>query len=368
MKITRIQTYLLRRQLSSSMKISRGGFSERTHAIVEVITDEGIKGLGEGVGTASLVKSILDGHMGELAIGLDPFNIEQVRRRLIDSQVYFEAKGSVICAASAIEMACWDIKGKALSVPTFELLGGCYRDKINSYASDIYWKENPSEMALDAERLVNMGFGTIKAHLGYESPEKDLNRIKAIRSAIGPGIRMMVDVNGGYDGLEAYQASQLWESEDLFWLEEPVNPNQVESLADLRNRVKVPIAAGENEFRVHGFKNLLNLRAIDVAMPDIGRVGGIQEAKNICALAEAYGIVVSPHNFSSGVLLAATIHLMASTPNTQLLELDMSSNAVYQEFLLEPLVINKGYVNVPKYPGLGIEMKPEILKKYVVSK
>ena len=134
MKITRIQTYLLRRQLSSSMKISRGGFSERTHAIVEVITDEGIKGLGEGVGTASLVKSILDGHMGELAIGLDPFNIEQVRRRLIDSQVYFEAKGSVICAASAIEMACWDIKGKALSVPTFELLGGCYRDKINSYA------------------------------------------------------------------------------------------------------------------------------------------------------------------------------------------------------------------------------------------
>ena len=121
MKITEIRVFLLQKKLSSPMRISRGGFTIRTHAIVELHTDEGITGLGEGIGSARLVKAILEGQMADLAIGLDPFNIERVRQQLMDSQVYFERKGSGICAASAIEMACWDIKGKALNVPVYQL-------------------------------------------------------------------------------------------------------------------------------------------------------------------------------------------------------------------------------------------------------
>ena len=128
----------------------------------------------------------------------------------------------------------------------------------------------------------------------------------------------------------------------------------------------MPIAAGENEFRVHGFKQLFDKNAVDVAMPDIGRVGGIQEARNICALAEAYGILVSPHNYSSGVLLGATIQLMASIPNAHLLEIDTSDNAVYQELLVEPLQIKDGIVRVPEFPGLGVELNEDVLKKYSV--
>jgi len=366
MKIKEIRVHLLQKKLTSSMRISRGGFDVRHHLIVEVVTDEGVTGLGEGVGNARLIQQILQGFMIEQALGLDPMNIEAVRSKLIDSQVYMEQKGSVICAASAIEIACWDIKGKALNVPVFQLLGGLYRDKIEAYASDVYWEEDPEKMGENASRIKSLGYGAIKAHLGCKSPREDTSRIQALRDAIGLDIDLMIDLNGGYNRLQAFQVAKLWEPFNLYWLEEPVNPNQIDCLADLRSRTSVPIAAGENEFRVHGFKQLFDKNAVDVAMPDIGRVGGIQEARNICALAEAYGILVSPHNYSSGVLLGATIQLMASIPNAHLLEIDTSDNAVYQELLVEPLQIKDGIVRVPEFPGLGVELNEEVLKKYSV--
>ena len=138
-------------------------------------------------------------------------------------------------------------------------------------------------------------------------------------------------------------------------------------MASIKNKISTPIAAGENEFRLHGFKNLFDNNAVDVAMPDIGRVGGIQETRNICALAQSYGILVSPHNYSSGVLLAATIQLMASVPNTHLLEIDTSDNAIYTELLIEPLEIKDSFVKVPQFPSLGVKLDQKILEKYTVN-
>ena len=366
MKITHIDVISLQKKLSSSMQISRGGFAVRNHTLVQVHTDEGISGLGEGVGNAHLVKAILKEQMCDLATGMDPFNIELLRNRLMDSQVYFERKGSALCAASAIEMACWDIKGKALDQPVYQLLGGLYRDRLEVYASDIYWEENPEDMAADAVRIVELGFHTLKAHIGYKSPKEDYTRIQAIRKAIGYEIELMIDLNCGYDLTQATQAINLWEEFDLKWIEEPLNPNHIHALADLRSKSNIPIACGENEFQIYGFKSLFDQKAIDVAMPDIGRAGGIQETKNICTLAQAYGVPVSPHNFSSGILLAATIHLMASTPNTGLLELDTSKNAILEELLLAPLSMNDGFVSVPSFPGLGVELKKEILEQFTI--
>ena len=367
MKITDIKIYLLRKKLSSSMTISRGGFNVRTHAIVEVHTDEGISGLGEGVGDAILVSAIVDKRMRESAIGLNPMEIEHVREKLMDGQVYFESKGSGICAASAIEMACWDIKGKALNVPVYQLLGGLYQDSLEAYVSDVYWEEDPRKMAKNAERILGKGFKTIKAHIGHRSPREDLGRVKALRETAGEATRLMLDLNAGYDAMQAREAMRLWKKFDLYWIEEPVSPYHLDILADLRARADIPIAAGENEFRVKGFKELFDKKAVDIAMPDIGRVGGIQETKNICALAAAYGVAVSPHNFSSGILLAATIHLMASTPNTTLLEFDTSENAIYQELLTDPLVLNDGCVMVPSSPGLGVHLPKQVIDKYAVS-
>jgi len=348
------------------MHISRGGFNARNHTLVEVRTDEGITGLGEGVGNAHLVKAILEGQMCDLAIGLDPFNIEIVRNTLIDSQVYFERKGSAICAASAIEMACWDIKGKALNIPVYQLLGGLFQDKLETYASDIYWEDNIKKMTDNAERIVDQGFKTVKAHIGYKSPKEDLERVRLLRAVIGEQTNLMIDVNAGYNHFDAYRAAKLWGDYDLMWLEEPLPPHHIEALADLRNRTRVPIAAGENEFQLHGFKELFDHRAVDIAMPDIGRVGGLQETKNISILAEAYGVPVSPHNFSSGILLAATMHFMASTPNSMLLEYDSSNNAVYEELLIEPLKFVDGQIEVPNNPGLGVHLPEDIIRHYSI--
>jgi D-galactarolactone cycloisomerase len=366
MKITSVKVFLFRNELSSSMQISRGGFSVRHHTLVQVETDAGITGLGEGVGNAHLVKVLIEGQLGDMAIGLDPMNIETLRDKLIDSQVYFERQGSAICAASAIEMACWDIKGKALNLPVSKLLGGPVKDQIEVYASDVYWEESPDDMARNAERVAKLGFKTIKAHIGYGTPREDEKRVRALRNALGDSIDLIIDLNCGYDFLTAQEAIKRWEKYDLKWLEEPLNPNHVGSLSELRKKSSIPIACGENVFQIHGFKDLFDKNAIDIAMPDIGRVGGIQEAKNICVLADAYGIPVSPHNYSSGVLLASTIHLMASTANTFLLEIDTSKNAVINELLVDPIKFENGIITPLESPGLGVELTQEIIDKFVI--
>lgn len=364
MKITKIEIIVLKKDLTSSMKIARGGFKARTHLLVQVQTDEGITGLGEAVGNTALIHGILTNHLAERAIGLDPFNIEILREKLMDHHVYFERKGSALCAFSAIEMACWDIKGKALKVPVYQLLGGLYREKIEAYASDIYWEEDPEAMAKEAQRILTAGFRTIKAHIGCRSPEEDLNRVGLLREVLGDEVGLMIDLNCGYSALEARRALHLWEPYNLFWLEEPVAPNQAEIMADLRSHSRIPIAAGENEFRVEGFKELFEKKAVDIAMPDIGRAGGLQEVRNICTLAQSYGTSVSPHNFSSGVLLAATIHLMASTPGTMLLEFDTSENSVLLDLFVNSLEVKNGSVAVPHSPGLGVHLPKEIIQKY----
>jgi len=366
MKITKVEVHHLQKQLSSTMQISRGGFTVRNHIIVKVFTDAGITGLGEGVGNAEYIKALLNGPIGKMAIGLNPLDIDEIRRELIDNQVYFERMGSSICAASAIEIACWDILGKFKNVPVHELLGGLKQKKLEAYASDVYW-ENDIDKMLDRVRAIEeMGISTIKAHIGYKKPVEDLKRVKAIRDEIGEENKMIIDLNCGYNYTETLEAISLWEPYGLTWLEEPINPNLYCEMGQIKSSSVIPIAAGENEFLEHGFKTLFDNNAVDIAMPDIARAGGIQETMNICKLAKEYNIEVSPHNYSSGVLLAATMQLMAATDNCTLLEFDASMNAVYHEFFIEPLIIENGSILVQKLPGLGVELTDEMIDKYAI--
>ena len=363
MKIVAVHVHMLHRDLLTAMHISRGGFSVRRHAIIEVVTDSGLSGFGEAVGNATMAAAIVE-NVKHKVIGIDPFNISTVRACLMDGDVYYERAGSAICAASAIETACWDIKGKALGLPVYDLLGGKCRDSIEAYASDIYWQEDAEKMAGEASRMVELGFRTVKAHLGVEGPRQEAKRIEAIRNAIGDDVDLMVDLNAGYNALDAIQAVQDWAPYRLKWLEEPVDANDVEGLARVRAKATMPIAAGENVFRLTGFKSLFDNHAVDVIMPDVGRAGGLLECRNIGVLAESFGVPVSLHNFSSGVLLAATMHLMAAMPNAVLLEMDTSGNAVYDELLLSPPVLMDGKIAVPEGPGLGVELNPDALEKY----
>ena len=350
MKITDIKTFVV-------------GNPWKNWIFIKVYTDEGITGLGEATGGLATKPNLGDTEeLFRFVIGEDPRHPDKLWQKMYKGRFANYSRGM-----NGIEMACWDIKGKALKIPVYQLLGGLVQERLQAYASDVYWQENPSDMADEALRIVDRGFQGIKIHIGYGKPKDDYSRVQAVRQALGEGFPLMVDLNAGYNLLEARQAVKFWESCDITWLEEPLNPNHVGAIADLRSKSSIPIACGENEFRIYGFKYLFEQRAVDVAMPDIGRVGGLMETKNICALADSFGIPVSPHNFSSGVLLAATIHLMASTPNTQWLEMDTSGNAVYEELLTDPLQLNDGYVEVPSQPGLGVELTEQTLNKYAVS-
>lgn len=363
MKITDVQAYVLRKQLERPLLTSRSDGAVRTHVLVQVMTDAGITGLGEGLGHSGVIKGIVDELLGPRVLGADPFEVTALYRRMVEGDVLWDLKGSLLCAASAIEIACWDIKGKALGVPVYQLLGGRVRDRIEAYASDLFWAP-PDAMARDAARWVEQGFRVVKCHIGRLPPAQETVRVRAMRQAIGPDAGLMIDLNCGYDLDTALEAARRWAEYDIFWLEEPLSPYLVEPLARLRAAVDIPIAAGENEFTAHGFKPLFDHGALDYAMPDVARAGGLGETQRICALAAAYGVPVSPHSFGSGVHLAATLHLMAATPNTKLLELDVAGMSVMHDLFLQPLQVVEGHVLVPDTPGLGVELSPATIHTY----
>jgi len=364
MKITDVKVHVLVKKTATRIYSSRGSRDFRSHAIVEVETDEGISGLGEGIGNPPLIKSVIETSLRDSAIGLDPFNVATVYDKLARGTSYWEHKGSVVCAASAIETACWDIMRKALDVPVYKLLGGRFHEKVRAYASDLWWEEDAASMAKKAASFVEQGFDIVKTHLARLSPAEDEARVKAIREAVGPDVGFMIDINCGYDLGDAMEAMKRWGEYDLFWIEEPLVPMDLDGLASLDAMTDIPLACGENEFGIHGFKQLLETGAVTYVMPDIGRAGGILETKKIAGLAEAFGVVVSLHNYASGVLLAATLHLMASTPNTKLLEYDPTGDLVYEELLAEPLEWDGAWVRVPEGPGLGVVLRDEVREKY----
>ncbi|MCL7398473.1 MAG: mandelate racemase/muconate lactonizing enzyme family protein [Thaumarchaeota archaeon] len=363
MRIESVRAFILKKPLEKPLITSKAELKERATAIVQVRTDDGIEGLGEGVGVPNVIKEIVEKNLAPMLIGEDPFDIERLWRKMFQ-RLYWEPKGAWVCAISAVEMALWDVAGKAMDVPVYKLIGGLYRDKLEAYASDIFWDET-DEMAKKAASFVEQGFRYVKCHIGKGFGQDDV-RVRAMRRAIGKDAELMVDINCGYDRPTAIKFAEIFEENEVFWYEEPLPPFDLEGYKLLRDYTDLPIATGENEFTKYGFRDMFLKGVVDYAMPDLARVGGILEGKKVCALAESFNVICSPHVFSTGILLAATLHLMASTPGTELFELDTTGTGVIDEFLVEPLEVRDGYVYVPKGPGLGVQLS-EKAKRYLVQ-
>jgi L-alanine-DL-glutamate epimerase-like enolase superfamily enzyme len=334
---------------------------ERRFTLVVVETDAGISGLGDAFGDPLLTGPIIERRFGPMAVGLDPRNTDAVWQRLFASREFWETGGSAVCAISAIEVACWDIRGKAEGVPVSELLGGRKRDRVEAYASDLHW-DDPTVMAEAAARYVDVGFRHVKTHIGTDGErDGDLRRCEAIRSAIGPDVGFMIDINTAFDRDTALVRGREFAAFRPFWYEEPISPLDWEGHAWLRRQLApMPIATGENLYTTHGFDPFLRATACDYLMPDILRCGGIGETRRVCEAADWAGVTVSPHNFSSGIGLAATLHLMAALPRTELLEFDPTGTAVYEELFVDPLVVERGSVVAPTGPGLGVRLTDAI--------
>jgi len=362
MKITNVRTIRLTRLLSRPQRNSSDTRNQRRFTFVIVETDAGITGLGDAPGNQNLIEVIIEKHYKNNAIGMDPCDTEDLWRKLYTSGAFWEIGGSAVCALSAIEVACWDIYGKAEKVPVSQLLGGAKRNWVSAYASDLHWDE-PQHMADVAKSFVDEGFRWVKTHIGAEH-DRDLDRLAAIRQAIGTEIGLMIDINTAYDRQTALEQGLKQAAFDPFWIEEPIAPIDYEGHAWLRDRLPMPVATGENLYTIYGFAPMFACRGCDYIMPDILRCGGIRQARLICEAAENAGVTATPHNFSSGVGLAATLHLMAALPWTRLLEYDTSGTAIYEEMFIEPLAVKDGQVRVPTAPGLGVALTEAIIDRY----
>jgi D-galactarolactone cycloisomerase len=366
MKITNVSAVRLSRELARPQRNAQGGRSERVFNFVLVETDVGITGVGDAFGDDSIMQAIIERRVGPMVIGLDPTDIPTLWHKLFASRAFWEIGGSVLCAISAVEVACHDIWGKAEGVPVSTLLGGAKRDRVQAYASDLHWEEAP-RMAETAARYVELGYTHVKTHVGAAGEfDNDVERLRQVRAAIGPEVGFMVDINTAFDRTEALRFGQAIQDISPFWYEEPLSPLDHEGHAMLREQLGIRIATGENLYTTHGFTPLFAAGGCDYAMPDILRCGGIRQTQLICESALSAGVVPTPHNYSSGVGTAATLHLMAAMPETQLLEFDPTGTAIYEELFVNPLEVDSGQVQVPTGPGLGVELTAEIINRYSV--
>jgi L-alanine-DL-glutamate epimerase-like enolase superfamily enzyme len=330
----------------------------RTQLVVRLRTDSGLEGLGEAfaLGAPRAVCQVIEDVVRPLLVGESPTEIEHLTDRLHRATFLFGRRGLGMFAISGVEVALWDLAGKARGVPVYELLGGLVAPRVRAYASLLRY-ERPHEVAAAARQAVTHGFRAVKLH------QTDVASVRAAREAVGPGIELMLDVNCPWSPDEAIRIGRTLGEYDLAWLEEPVwPPEDYRGLARVRAALETPIAAGENEATVFGFRELILQEAVDVLQPSVTKVGGLGEARKICTLAAAWNLPVVPHSFYFGPGLAATLHLIAATPGVPWVE--YPAGELETPLLETPIRAVDGFVDVPTGPGLGVVLNEEAVRRH----
>ena len=321
MKITGIDIHVLKSPLDEPFAFSQGRVRQRSATLVEVLTDEGIRGWGEafaqGLEPPEIAAAAIAHALKPLLLGADPLATEVLWHRMYHATRDYGRKGSVVAAISAIDIALWDIAGKARGVPIYELLGGAFRTRVEPYATGFYRIRGQGEaqrLAEEAIRHHDAGFRLMKVKLGFGVGD-DLACMREIGRAIaGRGITLMIDTNHAYGRAEALRLGRALADYDLRWYEEPVAPEDLRGYAEMREKLAMPIAGGENEHTLYGFRDYFAAGAVDIAQPDLGSCGGISAARHITALAQANGVSVNPHVWGSAIAQAASLQLIAALP------------------------------------------------------
>lgn len=388
MKITKIETFILRVPLGKErFYSSQCAFPERNSLLVRITTDEGLQGWGEGgqYGPPEPPEACIRKVFAPMLMGEDPMKSGVLWERMYSMTRDFGQKGAYIDAISALDIALWDIAGKAQGRSVAELLGGAFRSGIHAYATGCYYRgedyldyrKNLPALAKEAESYARAGFGIVKGKIGLLPIEQDIERLAAVRKAVGPDVKLLIDANHAYNSGTAFRlCAELEKIGNILWFEEPVPPEDYEGYAMLRKGSSIPIAGGECEFTRFGFRELFTRGCVDIAQPDICACGGFTELRNIQALASAFGIPVIPHTWGSAVALAAALQFIATLPpfphtanpvplqNEPVVEFDRNPNALRDELAETPFLLKDGKLEVPQGPGLGITVDEDVLRKY----
>jgi D-galactarolactone cycloisomerase len=376
MRVARVETFVIEQRLEEPFYFSQWEYDRRAVCLVRITAEEGTYGWGEGYGPARVVEAGAQ-YLSPFVVGQDPLHEATLWQTMYRRSLDYARRGVLVAAISAIDIALWDLKGKLLGQPVSVLLGGRRRDRVRVYATGMYFTRGPDlagRLAQEARVYVQQGFPAIKMKVGL-GIQQDVDNVRAVREALGPDVALMVDANHAYDRREALSLSRAIEPLDIGWFEEPLSPEDYEGYAELRQRTDIPIAAGECEYLCAGFRHLISNHCVDVAQPDICAAGGLTEVRRIVALANAFGINVTPHCWGTGIAFAAALHLastldvlpgrlMAAEP---LLEMDRSENLLRDDLTVPRFRVQDGRVSVPTVPGLGVDVDARLLAKYRVQ-
>jgi D-galactarolactone cycloisomerase len=320
---------------------------------------------------------IQDGY-APLLIGADPFQSLVIWDFLYNRTRDQGQKGLPIAALSAIDIALWDIKGKALGVPIYKLLGGAYRSRARVYATGLYEPQHVPSIkdALVAEALgyKASGFSAMKLKVGY-GIDTDMEYVRAVREAIGDEIKLMVDANHAYNAAEAVRLARRMEDYDVYWLEEPVPPEDIDGYVEVKQNSNILITGGECEYTRFGFRELITRRAVDVLQPDLCAAGGFTEMMRILSLASAWNVPLIPHVWGTNIGLAGALQLFAVLPNfperrfpaEPLFEYDRSPHPFRDKVTHEQFVMKDGYLDIPERPGLGVTLDMDYIREHALG-
>jgi len=368
MRITDIKATLLRLP-----EVQRIGDGCQCVLILEVLTDEGISGIGEVHTNPLAAKAILDSPvysvsaegMRSLLIGEDPRDIGRLWDKMNRHSQTYGRRGLAMHVISGIDIALWDILGKLAGLPLYRLLGGARKTQHKAYASDLAQPsleatlERAKKHKAAGYRAMKFGWGDLGGDIG-----EDVRRVAAIRNAVGDEVDIMLDMGFEVPLEDAIHLGRALADHGVYFLEEPLAPDDLEGFARLTAVSPTPIATGEKETTLRPYRDLMERGGLRIVQPDIARVGGISETLRIAALAEARGVRVIPHCWSTDILVAATLHVISTLRDSPYLEYNATDNPLRTDLLTEPIRPRDGIVLVPEKPGLGIELAQETVERY----
>jgi L-alanine-DL-glutamate epimerase-like enolase superfamily enzyme len=342
--------------------------------LVRVHTDAGITGLGEVDSAPLAVKGAIEGPFShttacglrEIVLGEDPFETEYIWHKMYRMSIYGGRRGVGLHAMSGIDMALWDIKGKALGLPVWKLLGGGFHKRVRAYASTLFGA-TPQETGERARRFRDQGFTAVK--FGWEpmgdDERTDIALVREARKGLGDDADLMIDAGLVWDAKTALRRARAFSEYDIYWLEEPLLPDDYQGYAKLSQATDVRIAAGEEESCRKTFLELMDVGKVDIIQVDLTRVGGFTEAMKIAALAADRGIPVVNHGFTTYVNVAAALHFLNSIPSSFIAEFVTEEGTTLRDCITrQKIVARDGYLDIPCEPGLGMELNEEAARRF----